>query len=321
MTHPAEPDWTAWTPRDIATLLFVRVGGQLLLMRKKRGLGMGKINAPGGRLEPGETPLEAAIREVQEELCVTPEAPRHRGELRFQFVDGYSLHCHVFMSDACVGEPQETAEALPLWVPVEQVPYDEMWADDVLWLPRMLAGFRFDGRFLFDGDRMVTQSIDWTDPAAPLFAELEALGIEAHTVEHAPVFTVEQARAVRVAGEPDVHVKNLFLRNKKGRMWLVTLPEDHAVDLAELGRALGAGNLSFASTARLREHLAVEPGAVTPFAARNDRGGLVTVVLERSLFEAPLVHCHPLTNDRTTALSGPALVRYLESVGHPPQPL
>lgn len=313
----APPDWSTWVPRDVATLLFVRRGHELLLIRKKRGLGAGKINAPGGRLEPGETALAAAIREVEEEVGVTPTGVRARGELRFQFVDGYALHCHVFAADGCVGEPTETDEALPLWIPVSGVPYAEMWADDALWLPRMLAGYGFDGRFVFDGDRMLWHELSLDDPAAGLFARLDALGIAHATVAHAPVFTVEEARAARVRHD-GVHVKNLFVRNKKGQMWLLTLPEDRGVDLKALGRTLGAGNLSFGSPERLRAHLGVEPGSVTPLAAWNDRAGQVTVGLDPSLAEAGTVFCHPLTNDRTTALSGPDLVRFLDDTGHRP---
>ena len=150
-----EIDWKAWVPQQRATLLFVIRGGQILLIRKKRGLGAGKINGPGGRIDPGETPLEAAVREVQEELCVTPTGIRDCGELRFQFLDGLSIHGYVFTATDCDGEPQETEEATPLWTPVDAIPYDEMWADDWLWYPLMLAGTRFDGRFLFDGDRML----------------------------------------------------------------------------------------------------------------------------------------------------------------------
>jgi len=150
-----EIDWKAWVPQQRATLLFVIRGGQILLIRKKRGLGAGKINGPGGRIDPGETPLETAIREVQEELCVTPTGVRDCGELRFQFLDGLSLHGYVFTATDCDGDPRETEEATPLWTPIDAIPYDEMWADDRLWVPLMLAGTRFDGRFLFDGDRML----------------------------------------------------------------------------------------------------------------------------------------------------------------------
>jgi 8-oxo-dGTP diphosphatase len=158
-------DWARWVPRDVATLLFVVRDGRVLLIRKKRGLGAGKINGPGGRLEPGETPLAAAVREVEEELCVTPRLIEPGGELSFQFVDGYSLHAHVFRAGAFDGEPRETDEAVPLWYPLGALPFDEMWADDRLWLPRVLAGGRVSGRFVFDGDRMIDHALE--DAARP----------------------------------------------------------------------------------------------------------------------------------------------------------
>jgi 8-oxo-dGTP diphosphatase len=158
-------DPTTWRPHDVATLLFVIRDGEALLIRKKRGLGAGKINAPGGRLEPGETPLACAVREVQEEVGVTPTGVRARGELSFQFVDGYALHCHVFTADGCEGEVIETDEAVPLWTPLAAIPYAEMWADDAMWLPVMLSGRAFSGRFLFDGDRMLAHDLRVLDAA------------------------------------------------------------------------------------------------------------------------------------------------------------
>ena len=148
-------EWDTWTAVDIATLLFVIQDGRVLLIRKKRGLGAGKINAPGGRLDPGETPEQCAIREVQEELVVTATGVRAAGVHRFQFVDGYSLHVHVFTADGYEGTPTETEEAIPLWFPVDEIPFDEMWADDRLWIPMMLANRWFDGRWIFDGDDIV----------------------------------------------------------------------------------------------------------------------------------------------------------------------
>ncbi|MCB9779866.1 MAG: 8-oxo-dGTP diphosphatase [Alphaproteobacteria bacterium] len=141
------------------TLLFVLHDDHALLIRKKRGLGEGKINAPGGKIDPGETAVEAAVREVQEEVCVTALDPEHRGELWFQFVDGLRLHVHVFTARRFQGEPAETDEALPLWIPLAAMPYDEMWADDRVWVPRMLAGQRFELHAIFDADRMVDHRI------------------------------------------------------------------------------------------------------------------------------------------------------------------
>lgn len=153
-------DWSTWTAVDPATLVFVIRDGEILLIRKKRGLGAGKVNGPGGRLEIGETPLQAAVREVQEELLVTPTGLDHRGELRFQFVDGYSIHVHVYSATDCDGKASETEEAIPLWTALDAIPYDEMWADDRIWLPLMLAGKRVDGRFIFDGDRMLDHRVE-----------------------------------------------------------------------------------------------------------------------------------------------------------------
>ncbi len=153
------PPWGNWSPVDRATLVFVMRGEEVLLIRKLRGLGAGKINGPGGRVEPGETYLDCAKREVQEELCVTPLGLQQRGELRFQFVDGHSIHGFVFVASGCEGEAQVTEEAIPLWVHREAIPYAEMWADDRLWMPLLLAGKYFRGRFLFDGDQMLEHEI------------------------------------------------------------------------------------------------------------------------------------------------------------------
>ena len=157
--HFDDIDWTNWTPQEHATLLFVRRAEQVLLIRKKRGLGSGKINGPGGRLDDGEAPLQCAIREVQEELRVTPTGVEPRGELAFQFVDGYALFVSVFSATGCEGEPQETDEAAPLWTPIDAVPFDQMWADDCLWFPHLLSGRPFRGRFLFDGDRLLGHEV------------------------------------------------------------------------------------------------------------------------------------------------------------------
>jgi 8-oxo-dGTP diphosphatase len=157
--HFEDIDWTHWTPQEHATLLFVREADRMLLIRKQRGLGAGKINGPGGRLDEGESPLECAIREVQEELCVTPIRVEARGELAFQFVDGYALYVHVFSAIGCEGEPQETVEAVPLWTAINAIPFDEMWADDRLWFSHLLSGAYFRGRFLFDGDTLLGHEI------------------------------------------------------------------------------------------------------------------------------------------------------------------
>ncbi len=156
-----EINWATWKPKEHATLLFVIRDGQILLIRKKRGLGAGKINGPGGRLEPGETPLEAAVRETREELGVDAVSPSLRGELHFQFVDGYSLLCSVFTATDCIGEAIETPEAVPLWTPLGEIPYHEMWEDDARWLPGVLDGGTFRGYFVFEEDKMLSNEVIW----------------------------------------------------------------------------------------------------------------------------------------------------------------
>src|SRR6185369_11568476 len=115
-----------------------------------------------------------------------------------------------------------------------------------------------------------------------LFARLATLGIDQRTVEHPPVFTVEEAKALR-GNLPGHHIKNLFLRNKKEEMWLVVALEDRAIDLKRLGEVLGAGRLSFGSAERLKRYLGVEPGSVTPLALVNDSGHSVRLALDRAL--------------------------------------
>ena len=153
-------DWSTWSPGEKATLLFVLSDGRILLIDKKTGLGAGKVNGPGGRIEPGETALQGAIREVQEELCVTPTGVQEAGELYFQFVDGYSLHGTVFTASGFDGELCETYEAAPRWTSLDKIPYERMWADDALWLPLLLRGQRFRGYFIFDGDLMLDSRVD-----------------------------------------------------------------------------------------------------------------------------------------------------------------
>jgi 8-oxo-dGTP diphosphatase len=159
-------DWATWKPTERATLLFVLQEGRILLIHKKTGLGAGKINGPGGRIEPGETARQGAIREVQEELCVTPTGVRETGELFFQFVDGYSLHGVVFTASGYHGELCETPEAKPMWASLDELPYGRMWQDDALWIPLMLKGRVFRGYFVFDGDTMLDSRVQDTGERA-----------------------------------------------------------------------------------------------------------------------------------------------------------
>lgn len=158
---PSPIDWDHWSPDMRATLMFIREGNDVLLMQKLRGIGAGKINAPGGKIESGETPMEGAIRETEEELLVTPLKPRKMGELFFAMSDLPDIFVHVFMAESCRGEAGETEEAIPLWTKISQIPYDLMWEDDEHWLPRMLEGETFSGKFYFESERICWMKIDW----------------------------------------------------------------------------------------------------------------------------------------------------------------
>ena len=155
-----------------------------------------------------------------------------------------------------------------------------------------------------------------------LFARLDQLGIAHRTVEHPPVFTVEEAKALRgnLSGH---HIKNLFLRNKREEMWLVVALEDRAIDLKRLGDVLGAGRLSFGSAERLKRTLGVEPGSVTPLALINDPAHAVRLVLDRGVVNSGAggtpVNAHPLVNTMTTALSPADLLRFFAATGHEPR--
>ena len=153
-------DWNSWIPAESAVLCFVKSDEHVLLMRKKRGLGAGKINAPGGRIEPGETPEEAAIRETEEEVCIRPSGLIYTGDLFFQFTDGFSLRGYVFLGENYSGGVGETDEADPFWCTTEDIPFSQMWADDKLWLPKMLSGSFFSGHFLFDDDIMLDAYVE-----------------------------------------------------------------------------------------------------------------------------------------------------------------
>ena len=160
MTSVSEMDWENWTPDQRATLLFVIQDGNILLIDKKRGLGAGNINGPGGRLEDGETPMQAAIRETEEELLITPGGVVEHGQLHFQFRSGLSIFCSVFSASGYTGAPQETDEAIPHWFALDQIPYDRMWEDDITWLPLLIEAKAFSGYYIFDDTRMVDYRVD-----------------------------------------------------------------------------------------------------------------------------------------------------------------
>ena len=147
-------EWNTWSPKDDAVICFIRNGEHVLLIEKKRGFGGGKVNGPGGKLENGEDALSAAIRETEEEVGLVPESPVRMAELSFAFMDGYSLRCDIFTATAYSGTLRETPEAKPFWCRADAIPFERMWEDDALWLPRVLRGEQLVARFIFDGDAM-----------------------------------------------------------------------------------------------------------------------------------------------------------------------
>ena len=151
-----------------------------------------------------------------------------------------------------------------------------------------------------------------------LFAKLKEFGIKYVNHEHPPLRTVAESQALR--GElSGAHIKNLFLRDKKRRFFLVTVAENRDVDLKWLRQAIGAqGTLSFGSSESLIELLGVVPGAVTPLSVINDKGSSVKAFLDKELLAADLVNAHPLRNDMTTALLARDLVTFMETVHHSP---
>lgn len=155
MKQLSDVDWDNWQAKDPATLVFVIRDGKILLIDKKTGLGKGKVNGPGGKLESGESPETCAVRECQEELGITVTNLEYCGQHRFQFVDGYSIHVWVYCTSEFDGVPTESVEARPFWVPLDEIPYHQMWEDDSIWLPVMLRGEQFHGRWIFNGDTMV----------------------------------------------------------------------------------------------------------------------------------------------------------------------
>lgn len=148
-----------------ATVCYPITDGEMLLIRKRRGLGAGNLIGAGGKLEAGETPDDCVRRECREELRVEPVAPERVGEIDFHFGDPepgeQSMHVHVYTAEGVEGEPRETREARPVWCSTDDPPYDEMWADDRVWFPHMLEGRTFVGEFVLtdDGESLAEYSV------------------------------------------------------------------------------------------------------------------------------------------------------------------
>ena len=151
-----------WKAKEESVLIFVRNRdkGNILLIHKKTGLGAGLINAPGGRIEAGETPERAACREIEEEVGISVKNPELGGELYFEFANGHSIRGYVYQTCSWAGKPSESIEAKPFWCPELKIPYHKMWMDDSFWLPHLLADRPFRGRFIFKGEKMLSMSLD-----------------------------------------------------------------------------------------------------------------------------------------------------------------
>jgi 8-oxo-dGTP diphosphatase len=151
----ADIKWVNWTPKIKATLMFVIKDKKVLMILKKRGLGAGYYNGPGGKNEANESFLDCAVRETQEELCITPLHPVRVGTLKYQFLEGFSMWLEVFKASDYSGTPTETDEASPIWFPLDDPPYYNMWEDDALWFPCLMRGENFSGRFIIDQKKML----------------------------------------------------------------------------------------------------------------------------------------------------------------------
>lgn len=173
----------------------------------------------------------------------------------------------------------------------------------------------------------MTDAVDTTDEqlvdggmphtTQALFALLDRLGIEHHTIEHPPLRTVEEAKTVRPRTDGG-YTKNLFVRNKKAEMWLLTLHEDRVLDLKATAGKLNAKSFSFGRPERLMRYLGVKPGAVSPFALLNDTGGEVRFAIDSTLLKHEVLHIHPLDNRMTTTIATRDLLRFLVHTGHSP---
>lgn len=139
------------------TLLFLLRDNQILLAMKKRGFGEGKWNGVGGKLDEGESREQAAVRECQEEIAVTPHNLHLAGEIDFTDLPHVHHYCHVYTTTEWEGEPEETEEMRPQWFDLDKIPYGSMWPDDKLWLPVLLAGQPFRATIVINEDDSVQE--------------------------------------------------------------------------------------------------------------------------------------------------------------------
>ncbi len=150
-----------------------------------------------------------------------------------------------------------------------------------------------------------------------LFAFLDRLGVEHSTIEHPPIFTVEEGRAWHDK-IPGLHCKNLFLKDKKDKIWLVVMPGDKRADLNRLDKRLQSARLSFGRPELLLDVLGLTPGSVTPFGLINDTARKVSVVVDEDVVKSEWVNFHPLHNAASTTLRSADLLRFIRVLGYDP---
>ena len=149
-----------WRPNRFATLNYLIRNDEVLLIEKLRGHGAGKVNAPGGHIEVGETPEECAIRETFEEVGIVVLATELRATLKFHDTEyDFDMLGYAHVATQFSGEPKPSDEAIPFWVPIDRIPFERMWADDQHWVPRMLAGEKLDCELIFANDVLQSHNI------------------------------------------------------------------------------------------------------------------------------------------------------------------
>lgn len=150
-----------------------------------------------------------------------------------------------------------------------------------------------------------------------LFAFLDKHHISRSTMDHAPVFTVEEGKEIKAA-LPGGHTKNLFLKDKAGQLFLICALGDTPIKINRLHPVLGCKRLSFGKPELLLEHLGVTPGSVTLFSILNDRDNAVQLILDKALTAHKVVNFHPLLNNATTAISSEDMIKFAQATGHDP---
>jgi Ala-tRNA(Pro) deacylase len=151
-----------------------------------------------------------------------------------------------------------------------------------------------------------------------LFKRFEEIGIQTTTTNHQAAFTVQEARKLRGQIEGG-HCKNLFLKDKKGALWLIVCLEEATINLKTAPKQIGSARLSFGKAELLEDVLGISPGSVTPFALINDTATRVNVILGKKMMDHQILNYHPLENTATTSINSQDLLKFIKSCGHDPQ--